>query len=87
MRPGCGSMSVDPDLVDGLRARFSGHVLKARRIELADLDDEMELMFDRGFTDGLPVVPPTEERVLRMLRAPHARPTRWWRSCRPIWSR
>lgn len=67
MRPGCGSMSVDPDLVDGLRARFGGHVLTARRIELADLDDEMELMFERGFTDGLPVVPPTEERVLRML--------------------
>ncbi len=67
MRPGCGSLSVDPDRVDGLRARFSGHVLTSRRIELAVLDDEMELMFDRGFTDGLPVVPPTEERVLRML--------------------
>ena len=67
MRPGCGSLSVDPDRVDGLRARFSGHVLTSRRIEIADLDDEMELMFDRGFTDGLPVVPPTEERVLRML--------------------
>ncbi len=67
MRPGCGSKSVDPDLVDALRARFDGHALKARRIELADLDDEMETMFDRGFTDGLPVVPPTEERVLRML--------------------
>jgi hypothetical protein len=67
MRPGCGSKSVDPDLVDSLRARFGGHVLKARRIELADLDDEMEMLFDRGFTDGLPVVPPTEERVLRML--------------------
>jgi hypothetical protein len=66
-RPGCGSMSVDPDRVDALRARFGGHVLTARRIELADLDDEMEMMFDRGFTDGLPVVPPTEERVLRML--------------------
>ena len=24
MRPGCGSMSVDPNLVDGLRAKFSG---------------------------------------------------------------
>jgi hypothetical protein len=68
MRPGCGSLSVDPNLVDTLRARFDGHVLKARRIELADLDDEMEAMFDRGFTDGLPVVPPTEERVLRMLQ-------------------
>jgi hypothetical protein len=67
-RPGCGSMSVDPDRVDGLRAAFAGHTLKSRRIELADLDDEMELLFERGFTDGLPVVPPTEERVLRMLQ-------------------
>ncbi len=68
MRPGCGSKSVDPDLVDALRARFAGDVLKARRIELADLDDEMEALYDRGFTDGLPVVPPTPERVLRMLQ-------------------
>jgi len=67
-RPGCGSLSVDPDRVDSLRAAFGGHVLKSRRLELADLDDEMELMFERGFTDGLPVVPPTEERVLRMLQ-------------------
>ena len=27
----------------------------------------MEALFDRGWTDGLPVVPPTEARVLRML--------------------
>ena len=67
-RPGCGSLSVDPDRVDALRAMFAGHTLKSRRLELADLDDEMELMFDRGFTDGLPVVPPTEARVLRMLQ-------------------
>ncbi len=67
-RPGCGSLSVDPDRVDSLRAAFGGHVLKSRRLELADLDDEMELMFERGFTDGLPVIPPTEERVLRMLQ-------------------
>ena len=67
-RPGCGSLSVDPDRVDALRASFGGHILKSRRLELADLDDEMESMFDRGFTDGLPVVPPTEERVLRMLQ-------------------
>ncbi len=66
-RPGCGSLSVDPNLVDTLRARFESHRLRSRRLELADLDDEMEAMFDRGFTDGLPVVPPTEERVLRML--------------------
>ncbi|MFM7685506.1 MAG: thioredoxin [Actinomycetota bacterium] len=68
MRPGCGSMSVDPDLEDALAARFGASVLASRRIELASLDDDIEAMFDRGFTDGLPVVPPTEERVLRMLR-------------------
>ena len=66
-RPGCGSLSVDPSRVDALRARFESHRLKARRVELADLEDEMEAMFDRGWSDGLPVVPPTEERVLRML--------------------
>jgi len=67
MRPGCGSISVDPNVVDSLRVRFAGGVLRSRRLELADLDDEMEVLFDRGVTDGLPVTPPTEERVLRML--------------------
>jgi hypothetical protein len=66
-RPGCGSLSVDPGTVDELRARFEGHRLKARRVDLAELEDEMEALFDRGWTDGLPVVPPTEQRVLRML--------------------
>ena len=36
----------------------------------------IEAMFDRGWTDGLPVVPPTAERVLRMLRGHHPRPRR-----------
>ncbi|MGH7262426.1 MAG: thioredoxin family protein, partial [Candidatus Rokuibacteriota bacterium] len=31
-------------------------------------EDELESWFDRGVTDGLPVVPPTKERVERMLR-------------------
>src|SRR6476661_7162445 len=66
-RPGCGSMSVAPNLVDQLRVRFSASVLHSRRVEIADAEDEMEALFDRGWTDGLPVVPPTEERVLRML--------------------
>jgi hypothetical protein len=67
MRPGCGSMSVGPDRVDALRALHDGDRLRSRRIELAELDDEAELLFERGFTDGLPVVPPTEARVLKML--------------------
>ena len=67
MRPGCGSLSVDPDRVDELRVRFSAGRLRSRRVELAELEDEFEALFARGWTDGLPVVPPTETRVLRML--------------------
>ncbi len=67
LRPGCGSMSVDPDKVDELRVRFGGSALRSRRIEFATAEDEMEAMYDRGWTDGLPVVPPTEARVMAML--------------------
>ena len=67
-RPGCGSLSVDPFRIDALEARYGGTGLGSRRVELADLEDEHEAMFDRGWTDGLPVIPPTPERVLRMLR-------------------
>ena len=67
MRPGCGSKSLDPDLVDELRARHGGSILRSRRIEVAEAEDDLEMMFTRGWTDGLPVVPPTEARVLAML--------------------
>jgi hypothetical protein len=67
LRPGCGSLSVDPSMTDLLLARFGGSGLRSRRIQLAALEDEFEAAFDRGWTDGLPVVPPTEARVLRML--------------------
>jgi hypothetical protein len=66
-RPGCGSLSVDPDRVPELRARFEAGRLRARRVELAEREDEQEAMFARGWSDGLPLVPPTPERVLAML--------------------
>lgn len=66
-RPGCGSMSVDPDRVDALNVAFGGSVFSSRRIDVAAAEDDIEMMFTRGWTDGLPVVPPTEERVMRML--------------------
>jgi len=74
-RPGCGSMSVDPDLVDSLRVRFGASTLSARRVDVASAEDEFEAMFDRGWTDGLPVVPPTEARVMRMLAATSRAPS------------
>lgn len=66
-RPGCGSLSVDPDRVDALRVKYGGSVLHARRVEIAEQEDEFEALFRREWTDGLPVIPPTEERVMRML--------------------
>jgi hypothetical protein len=66
-RPGCGSLSVDPDRETELAARFGGGKLAARRVALAPQEDEFEAMFARGWSDGLPVVPPTPERVMAML--------------------
>ena len=68
-RPGCGSKSVEPGIAERLLAEAEGSPLRARRIEIADQDDVFEFMFDQGLTDGLPVIPPTPERVLRMLKA------------------
>src|SRR5471030_2567808 len=43
--------------------------LKSRRHTVADLGGAMELCFTNGWTDGLPVIPPTEERIRAMLEA------------------
>jgi thiol-disulfide isomerase/thioredoxin len=67
LRPGCGSRSVEPEIAERLAAEARGERMQARRIELGDADDVFEWMFERGLTDGLPVIPPTPERVARML--------------------
>ena len=66
-KPGCGSLTEDPGMAEKLAAKFDSQKLKARRIRLADAEDDMEACFDRGWSDGLPVVPPTPVRVMRML--------------------
>lgn len=66
-RPGCGSKSLDPAINDRLRAEAEGSPIRSRKIEVAKSDDVFEFMFDQGFSDGLPLVPPTAERVMRML--------------------
>ncbi len=67
-RPGCGSRSVDPGMPERLAARYDADRLVARRVAVGDLEDEIELCFERGWSDGLPLVPPTAERVMRMLQ-------------------
>jgi hypothetical protein len=66
-RPGCGAKNVEPGVIERLKVRFNETGLKSRRITIGDEEDEHEAMFARGWSDGLPLVPPTEERVLRML--------------------
>lgn len=67
MRPGCGAKNVEPGILERLKVRHNETGILARRINIGSGEDEMEAMFDRGWSDGLPLVPPTEERVLRML--------------------
>jgi hypothetical protein len=53
-KPGCSSKAaMDPDV--------------AAAVSRPEAADEMEEMFERGWTDGLPVVPPTRQRVEAML--------------------
>ena len=67
-RPGCGSKSVDPGMPEILEVAFGEPPLTARTIDVHAPEDEHEICFSRGWSDGLPVVPPTPVRVLRMLK-------------------
>jgi hypothetical protein len=66
-RPGCGAKNVEPGVIERLKIRFNETGIKSRRIAIGEDEDEQEAMYERGWSDGLPLVPPTEERVLKML--------------------
>ncbi|MDP6414059.1 MAG: thioredoxin [Gammaproteobacteria bacterium] len=66
-KPGCGSKTLDPGMEELLAVRFDSQRLQARNVEIAESEDVMEACFDRGWSDGLPIVPPTPLRVMRML--------------------
>jgi len=54
LKPGCSSKAaIDPELAAAISAPAG--------------TDDVEEMFERGWTDGLPVVPPTPDRVEAML--------------------
>ena len=66
-RPGCGSRSVEPGMPERLILKYGDIRFGSRAITVDAMDDEVEAAFDRGWTDGLPIVPPTDLRILRML--------------------
>jgi hypothetical protein len=48
--------------------------LKSRRHTVSDLGGAIDLCYTNGWTDGLPVVPPTAERIVAMLEAAGLQP-------------
>jgi len=66
-RAGCGSRTLDVGMPEKLAVLYGGERLRSRRVELGSQEDPVEATYARGWSDGLPVVPPTPERVLRMV--------------------
>jgi hypothetical protein len=73
-RPGCGALNQDPARLAELRIRHDETGIQARRVSIGEEEDPIEACYDRGWTDGLPVVPPTEARVMAMLEGTRRAP-------------
>ena len=67
-------MTREPGVWEELVARYGDSGLASRRIVIGEWDDEIEACFDRGWSDGLPVVPPTDARIMRMLEGTTRKP-------------
>ena len=72
--PGCGALNVMPGMVEKLALAAGELTLSSREIEVAEEADPHEVAYDRGWTDGLPVIPPTDLRIARMLAGTSRKP-------------
>ena len=51
------------------------HRLKSERMHVPeDILEINRLFYEKGWTDGLPIIPPTEERVTNLLQGTNRRP-------------
>ena len=57
------------------------------QLEIDTTEDLIEVCYENGWTDGLPVVPPTPERVERMLRGTDRDPAELIAAVPPKWGR
>jgi hypothetical protein len=73
-RPGCGSRTLEPGMPAKLAVRYGAARFASRALQVPSDADEAEWCFEQGWTDGLPVVAPTEERVYAMLQETRRRP-------------
>jgi hypothetical protein len=60
--------AVPPSRDRGILSRMATPLTSAR-YQVDDLPEAIELCYEKGWTDGLPVIPPTEARVRLMLEA------------------
>ena len=58
----------------------------ATRHSLSDAEDPIQFCYDQGWTDGLPVVPPTPERVAAMLAGTTLAPATMLAKIPPSWA-
>ena len=73
-QPGCGALNVMPGMLERLKLKSGEIALSARAIPVSEDMDPIEVAYDRGWTDGLPIVPPTDLRLARMLAGTNRRP-------------
>jgi peroxiredoxin len=80
-KPGCTSRhlepEVEPETGDDLAAAINLYIERgprASRVELEAEVDPYDYCYQAGFADPLPVIPPTVERVERMMRATELAP-------------
>jgi hypothetical protein len=66
-QPGCGSLSEAPGIPTALTLKYGGAVLASRQVELDKAMDPGEAFYDHGWSDGLPIIAPTDTRVANML--------------------
>ena len=58
---------------------------QSNQIEAAEDADLIELCYQNGWTDGLPVVPPTPDRVEKMLAGTDRQPNELLAAIPPKW--
>ncbi len=73
-RPGCGSLTRNPGMSARLRAKFDFDQLQSRALTPPLEIDPFEYCYEQGWSDGLPVLPPTPERVMAMLEGTNRNP-------------
>jgi hypothetical protein len=64
---GLGTAEEGQDSPDFTGGNFMAQRLESDRLAVESLDEAIELYFEKGWTDGLPVVPPTQRKIMEFL--------------------